>query len=144
MGVIFVLSAQTALPRFILPAGQLLTDKGLHAFEYAILGALCYRAVVWTFSVEHPMLWSFTLSLAYAVSDELHQRFVPGRHSDLADLAADAAGVLLGLVVARFAMRWRFRVRLQNASGAGPVGEPTPDTAAMLIGQRDPEIADES
>ena len=33
------------------------------------------------------------LTLAYAASDELHQRFVPGRHGSPWDWAIDAAGV---------------------------------------------------
>ena len=36
------------------------------------------------------------LGLAFAVFDETHQYFVPGRHCELWDVLADAAGVVLG------------------------------------------------
>lgn len=111
MGVIFLVSAQTQLPRFVLPGVPMPTDKGLHMLEYAILGALCYRAVVRTLTVRYPMLWSFGVGVTYAATDELHQRFVPGRSSDLSDWVADAVGVLLGLIVARFLIRRSGAVR---------------------------------
>ena len=41
------------------------------------------------------------LSLAYAISDELHQQFVPGRSFQLRDIALDATGI-----AAAFALMW--------------------------------------
>jgi VanZ family protein len=42
----------------------------------------------------------------YAVTDEFHQWFVPGRHADVWDVAADAAGALvLQVVLCRFVWR---------------------------------------
>ena len=111
MGVIFFVSAQTRLPRFILPGVSLPTDKVLHALEYAVLGALCYRAVVRTFTAGFPMGWSFAIGVVYAATDEFHQRFVPGRQSDWRDLAADAGGVLLGLIVAHLVLRFSHALR---------------------------------
>jgi VanZ family protein len=37
--------------------------------------------------------------VAYAASDEFHQHFVAGRNGNLIDLAIDAIGALLGVVV---------------------------------------------
>lgn len=111
MGVIFFVSAQTRLPRFVLPGVLLPTDKALHLLEYAVLGALCYRAVVRTFPAGFPMGWSFTIGVMYAATDEFHQRFVPGRQSDWADLAADAGGVLLGLIAAHVVLRFSHALR---------------------------------
>ncbi|MGM0627892.1 MAG: VanZ family protein, partial [Candidatus Fermentibacterota bacterium] len=39
------------------------------------------------------------LVLAYALTDEVHQSFVPGRDCSAADMAADAAGGLFSLLV---------------------------------------------
>jgi len=44
-------------------------------------------------------------STVYGVTDEVHQRFVPGRTADLLDLAADAVGATIAAVGA-LAARW--------------------------------------
>jgi VanZ family protein len=56
---------------------------------------------------------AFLLPLAYGVSDEFHQHFVPGRSVDPLDVLADATGALL--VVAFLA--WRARRARASASG---------------------------
>jgi VanZ family protein len=67
--------------------------KGAHVTEYAILGLLLLRAA----GRETP---AFLLGVAYAVTDEVHQRFVSGRHASPIDVAIDAAGILIGILVA--------------------------------------------
>jgi VanZ family protein len=37
--------------------------------------------------------------IAYAATDELHQHFVRGRHASPVDVAIDAVGVALGMLV---------------------------------------------
>jgi VanZ family protein len=66
--------------------------KGAHITEYAILGALIFRAL----RREVPAL---VLGIAYAATDELHQHFVRGRHSSPFDIAFDACGLAFGLLV---------------------------------------------
>ena len=65
--------------------------KGAHLTEYAILGALLYRAL-------GRMLPALVLGILYAATDELHQGFVRGRHSSPFDVAFDACGLALGLL----------------------------------------------
>jgi VanZ family protein len=80
---------------------DLVLRKLAHAAEYAVLGGLLVRAL----ERELP---AFLLGVAYAVSDELHQSFVQGRHGAPRDVAIDAAGVLVGiLVVRRIGLRGR-------------------------------------
>ena len=67
--------------------------KGAHLTEYAVLGMLLFRAV----GREVP---AFLLGVAYAITDEVHQHFVHGRHASPFDVAFDAAGVALGLLIA--------------------------------------------
>ena len=38
----------------------------------------------------------WVMALAYGLSDELHQAYVPGRQSSFYDVLADGAGALLG------------------------------------------------
>ena len=64
--------------------------KGAHVTEYAILGLLLFRAI----GREVP---AFLLGVAYAITDEIHQHFVSGRHASPIDVAIDSAGVAFGL-----------------------------------------------
>lgn len=41
--------------------------------------------------------WLIAVGLLYALSDEWHQMYVPGRSPDLADWLADAVGLLTGI-----------------------------------------------
>jgi VanZ family protein len=66
--------------------------KGAHIAEYAVLGALLYRAL----GREAPAL---AAGIAYAATDELHQHFVRGRHASPVDVAIDAVGLALGMMV---------------------------------------------
>jgi VanZ family protein len=66
--------------------------KGAHVTEYAILGALLYRAL------EREAL-ALAVGIAYAATDELHQHFVRGRHASPIDVAIDAVGLSLGMLV---------------------------------------------
>jgi VanZ family protein len=68
--------------------------KLAHLTEYALLGALLARAT-------RRELPAFLLGVAYAASDEIHQHFVPGRHATPVDVAIDAVGVALGVVLYR-------------------------------------------
>jgi VanZ family protein len=91
-GVIFALSSVPSLSTGLGVWDEILR-KGAHLTEYAILGLLLFRAV----GQEVP---AFLLGVAYAVTDEIHQAFVRGRHSSPFDVAFDAAGVALGLLIA--------------------------------------------
>jgi VanZ family protein len=66
--------------------------KGAHIAEYAIFGALLYRAL----EREAPAL---AAAIAYAAADEVHQHFVRGRHAAPVDVAIDALGAALGMLV---------------------------------------------
>ncbi len=71
--------------------------KIAHATEYAILAALLLRAVR-----EVP---AWALAVVYAISDELHQHWVPGRAGQPLDVAIDATGALVGVLLARRLLR---------------------------------------
>ena len=71
---------------------DLVLRKIAHAAEYAILGALLVRAT-------GRAGLAFTLGALYAISDEVHQSFVPGRLGSPLDIAIDAIGVAAGVVL---------------------------------------------
>ena len=66
--------------------------KGAHLTEYAILGALLYRAL-------GREALALAIGIAFAATDELHQHFVRGRHASPIDVGIDAVGVALGMLV---------------------------------------------
>jgi VanZ family protein len=66
--------------------------KCAHVTEYAVLGALLYRALG-----REPM--ALAAGIVYAGTDELHQHFVRGRHASAVDVAIDAVGLALGMLV---------------------------------------------
>lgn len=66
--------------------------KCAHFFEFMMLGILAYHAFS-SFRV------SFIVSVLYAVSDEVHQLFIPGRSCELADMLIDTSGVILSLLI---------------------------------------------
>ena len=98
--VIFAFSAVPSLSSG-LGTWDLLLRKIAHLSEYAILGALLVRAV------QRPAVAILAGGL-YAVSDELHQHFVRGRHAAWYDVLIDTVGVTIGVLV------WS---RLRGSSG---------------------------
>ena len=71
---------------------DLVLRKIAHAAEYAVLGALLFRAL----GRDLP---AAAIGIAYAVTDEVHQTFVSGRHGAAVDVLVDAVGVLIGVYV---------------------------------------------
>jgi VanZ family protein len=43
---------------------------------------------------------AFVLAAAFAVTDEIHQAFVPGRQASPLDVAIDVTGIAVGLALA--------------------------------------------
>jgi len=110
-GVIFGLSAIPSLSSGLGSWDEVLR-KGAHMTEYAILGALLYRAL-------GRVLPSLALGILYAATDELHQNFVQGRHASPFDVAFDACGLAIGLALAMFVQSKRDRAQELRRPAAG-------------------------
>lgn len=57
----------------------------------------------------NPTFVAFFVALAYAVFDEFHQQFTPGRAFEFADLGYDVAGVIAALGLFWMEKRWMRR-----------------------------------
>lgn len=81
------------------PGAEYVWDKLLHAVGYAGVSALALRAFHGGFDRPRarPTLAAFALMLAWFVSDEWHQSFVPGRDAEALDVAADVVGFALAV-----------------------------------------------
>jgi VanZ family protein len=84
-------------------------DKFAHAAEYGLLAVLLFRAMTWPqykgFRQDRLLrisLWIIAISSIYALSDELHQIFVPGRSAGFGDWVADVIGALMAISVCLF------------------------------------------
>jgi VanZ family protein len=85
-----------------------LTRKAAHVTEYAILGALWFRAFTRGGAAgPAPASWlALALSVGCAVIDEGHQTFLPSRTGSAGDVLIDALGALVAVVPARLG-GWR-------------------------------------
>ena len=91
-GIIFALSSIPDLGTG-LGTWDVVLRKLAHVAEYAVLGALAFRA-----ARSAPL--AVLLASAYAVTDEVHQAFVAGRHGSPLDWLVDTSGALVGVVLA--------------------------------------------
>jgi VanZ family protein len=90
---------------WLFPSADLRTLETVHAgirklghfTEYLILGLLITRALRdrrgWQL---HHALLAVALATTYAVTDEFHQHFVPGRTAAAGDVAIDSIGAMVG------------------------------------------------
>lgn len=94
--LIFVLSS------FPNPPGPRVTEPraiGAHVAEYAVFGYLAQQALHRS-RIGRPStiaLAAWLLAVAYGISDEFHQSFVPNRHASALDILADAIGAAVGV-----------------------------------------------
>ena len=96
MAAIFFMSNQ---PSEALPAygpWDWLIKKGAHFLAYALLAVLAFRV---TREGPRPYFLAFLVAVIYAISDEIHQLFVEGRHGTAVDVAIDSLGALTALLL---------------------------------------------
>lgn len=75
----------------------------MHGFMFFILAVLVHRPVRMRLGNGFKSLCiSILICAAYALVDEVHQFFVPGRAFQLSDILVDLIGVLLGVTMYQF------------------------------------------
>lgn len=80
---------------------QFVVRKGAHFCAYAILGALCFEnlCVIEKINKRKKFAIAMIISVLYAISDEVHQYFVPGRACQFRDVVIDSCGALFGMIL---------------------------------------------
>ena len=75
--------------------------KTAHATEFCFLGILCTASLlVWSSNRKFVIfVIGWGIAVLYAVSDEIHQIFVPGRACMFTDVLIDAAGAAIGVLI---------------------------------------------
>jgi VanZ family protein len=99
MAAIFIVSGQTSdkIPSF--GAWDFQMKKLGHFLAYAILAILARHALSerrWSW------LWAWMITAGYAMSDEFHQSFVPGRRATAQDVVIDCLGGMVGLLASYY------------------------------------------
>jgi hypothetical protein len=87
-----------------------------HFTEYALLVALWLWALV---PLAGTVAWPLAalISFAYAISDEIHQSYVPGRFSDPWDVVVDSLGIASALILIYARGRASTRATQPESSG---------------------------
>jgi len=117
-GLIFYLSSLPYLRTSLDTFWDTILRKIAHMVEYGIFFLLLARAMnphttglrpgYFGVGVKKPLIWPIVLSILYAISDEFHQSFVPGRNMALLDICFDSTGVLIGYLI-------QLRIPLKNS-----------------------------
>lgn len=74
--------------------------KSAHMFSYFILSILSF-IMVYTHkgNINLSIKYSFVISILYAISDEIHQLFIPGRSGMVQDVFIDGIGAVIGIIL---------------------------------------------
>lgn len=80
--------------------------KIAHLSEYA-LGAILVYSLMLTFKLNAKIqfLCSWLFIVLYAITDEVHQLFIPGRSGRAVDVFIDSIGALIGMCVILFIIK---------------------------------------
>jgi VanZ family protein len=101
MALIFVASGTSgrSLPGF--GHWDAIVKKGGHLTGYALLAIALLHGLAGgkPASSRHQAVLAVILAALYAVTDEFHQRFTPGRSPSITDVAIDTLGATIGLLV---------------------------------------------
>jgi VanZ family protein len=97
------LNLDEEVQKAIISNAQFIIRKSAHICIYALLGFFVFAtACTYPLAKRYKIICSEALCVLYAVSDEIHQMFVPGRAGRLYDVIIDSCGALLGIGVLVF------------------------------------------
>ena len=72
--------------------------KLFHMAECSLLCFLWWRALAGVTTRGRALVVAAAVSLAYAITDEIHQTFIEGRHGSPIDVAIDSVGIAAACV----------------------------------------------
>ncbi len=105
-----------------LPGGIPHLDKVAHLLEYSLLGLLLGRAIRFTLAGRGQtaaVVSTILLGAAIGVADELYQRHVQGRSSDIRDWMVDVAAVAAAVLLTQWVSTRALRSRAARAAREG-------------------------
>ena len=128
MAAIFGLSSRSTLPKPESLSGETFSIMG-HFGVYFVLGITLWWALGGVrVSARNRLFLAWIGAILYGVTDEWHQSFVPGRTPDIRDIATDAIGAAVGLLIVSLLLRRFGRVDAEWRPGLDDVnGAEKPD-----------------
>ena len=57
-------------------------------------------------NIKKNILLAFIFCVIYAITDEIHQHFVPGRSCELRDVLIDSSGAMLGILISQIIIKF--------------------------------------
>lgn len=98
--VIFLFSAMPTKSASQIYWQDFIFKKSAHVVEYAILCLLLYRGfLAYKIKSNKAIFFAIFISVLYALSDEYHQSFTPGREPKIRDVGFDTLGSLISMYV---------------------------------------------
>ena len=133
MGIIFSLSAQNGEESSELSHSFVMTfferlgltiDEGFlrscaHCLEFMGLSVLMFNAVYSTSKTKLTPVFAFVGTVLYAVTDEIHQIFVPDRAFQLSDILVDSTGALIGVIASLIILKIIFIIKERGNKNGG-------------------------
>lgn len=101
MCVIFYFSSRSTAGIGHNQVDRFLILKSFHLMEYGFLAILLFFAF-------KKYGWTIIISYLYAISDEFHQSFTPGRTPAFRDTLIDLLGILIGLFILKKLLKIKF------------------------------------
>jgi VanZ family protein len=114
MAIIFVASNTPSRELPTLGVWDFFFKKGSHMLGYGLLAAAYVHGLSGSYRLSWRLLFAACgLAFLYAMTDEFHQLFTPGRTASFSDVLIDTCGAMLGAVAARFfnGMAWRREIQ---------------------------------
>ncbi|MBC2699130.1 MAG: VanZ family protein [ANME-2 cluster archaeon] len=77
-------------------------DKSMHFILYTGFGIVIYLTMHFSgnpFLRKYTVILVLLIGVLYAITDEMHQSYVPGRSASKADLVADTAGLVFSVIM---------------------------------------------
>lgn len=92
----------------IISSFQFIARKSAHFSIYTVLGILSALTFINYKGIRFYLRFAISAAvcLLYAVSDEIHQYFVPGRSCELRDVCIDFSGAVIGVIAAALCARF--------------------------------------
>lgn len=110
MSRIFVEPVRPYAPGFTEDILTTLVRKSAHIFMYFVLGLLIYNVLnEYKLGSKKHIGYSILFAFLYAITDEVHQSFVPGRSAEVRDVLIDTIGASVGVLV-----YWSFLSIIKN------------------------------